>query len=251
MRWRAGFHLVVLLLVPFGPLASQRRPAQPADSVARGFFDAVARERWATAATFMDLELFRPFVSQALDLAREYRAPRVPTLEELMRNDPDMPREVAEYELRKYREYATGLPNPLPLQFAGVTSADSLAALSLEQAAAAWLEAQDDRTRIRELLSRNRCPVPPRDSLAQAERHSVIGVLSAGDTAAYALHASGRLRQGPVPDSGQLVPLPQVLELRRRGDTWRVVPRDDLLRPADRLLADVTCERPPARRIRP
>ena len=243
--------LLLLTLFPPFAIAQAQRPSVPSpDSVASAFFSALAREQWLSAAHLLDLEQFRPIVSRTVALVRQYGPPRPPTIEDLMRDDPDMPREVAEYQLRKYREYAGQEdPNPLPHQFAGVTTVDALAALPLDRAAAAWLEAQDDRTRIRELFTRNRCPVPSRDSLAVLERHTVLGVLIVGDGGAFALHRSGGLRR-EQDDSLPGEP-PEVLELHRRNGAWLVVPREDLLRPLDPSLAEVSCERPPARRIRP
>jgi hypothetical protein len=247
---RTGFAVLALFAAPSLHLAAQRAASPSADSVARAFFHAIAGEQWSTAARYLDLEAFQPFVSQALEWVRQSGPTRAPTLEDILRNDPDMPREVAEYHARKFQEYARAEANPLPRMFAGVASADSLAALPLDRAAAAWLQAQDDRTQLRELSARNQCPTPPADSLARAASHQVLGVLAVNDSVAYALHQNLLLRTAPGETGLPAFP-PQVLELRRRNGAWRVIPSEELLRPMNRSMMDVTCARPPARRIRP
>src|SRR6185503_2604079 len=101
---------------------------------------------------------------------------------------------------------------------------------------------------IREALTRNRCPVPGRDSLARLTRRELLGLVTQGDSLGFALHRTTRSR----PDSmAPLLPPPGVLELRRRDGAWRIVPRYDLLGPMELLEDDLSCPRPPARRVRP
>lgn len=245
-----GSVLLLSALVPTQPLPAQRATGSAsAESVVRSFFQAVTAEDWRTAAALLDLEAFRPLLRLALEQAQQYRPPQDLTIDDILRHDPDLPREVAAYQLKQIQaEAGRYAADPLGGQFAGVTAAAALAALPLDQAAAAWLEAQDERTALREAFTRKRCPVPSRDSLARLTRHELLGTLLSGDSVAYALHRTVRW----FPDSVALmVPGPAVMELRRRGGDWRILPRYDLFQPMDPLLGDLSCERPPARRVRP
>ena len=156
---------------------AQRAPSP--ESVARNFLQAVTEEDWITAAGLLDLPAFRPLVELALERAANWHPPENLTIEDLQRQDPGMPREVAAWQLQRIKESsAEERYDPLNHEFAGVTSADALRALPLDRAAAAWLAAQDARIEIREALTRNRCPVPARDSLARLTRRELLGVVT-------------------------------------------------------------------------
>lgn len=241
--------LVAVLALVLGapvPLAAQRSSAE---SAARNFFAAISAEDWRGAAALLDLDAFRPLVEQALEAARDFRPPADLTVEDILRREPGMPREVAAWQLQRIKQELAGeTPDPLGHQFAGVAGPGALRALPLDQAAAAWLEAQDTRPRIREALTRKRCPIPSRDSLARLTRRDVLGAVQQGDSLAWAPHRSAR---APADSAEPWLPGPAVLELRRRDGAWRVVPRYDLLGAPDLLEEELSCARPPARRVRP
>lgn len=72
-----------------------------------------------------------------------------------MQMDPDMPRAVAEYEVRRMN-IARKFPNFLEMQF-GVGDVDSLLALPLESVAQHWLEAHAERWSYRLAMRMSDC----------------------------------------------------------------------------------------------
>jgi hypothetical protein len=106
---------------------------------------------------------------------------------------------------------------------------------------------QDSRWQVRELLRRNGCPAPARDSLARSVAFGVLGALAPNDSTAFLLYRNDRAG-GPAP--GVFRPAPSVLELARREGRWLVVPRVELLPGLDGP-PEACDDRPPARRARP
>ena len=158
-------------------------------AVADSFFHAWARANWKEAAGLLDLETFGMLRDQEVRSMRATRSRRL-TAEELMKEVPKMPRAVAEYQAAEFNERA--ITNDwLSHDYANVPSVDSLAALSVLDAAARWLEARDGAYKFRRALEseRTRCSLP--DSLFKdmwpASRYRVLGTVET-DSLAYALY---------------------------------------------------------------
>jgi hypothetical protein len=208
------------------------------DAVADSFFRAWGEARWTDAARLMDLTAFGRLRDEEVRSMRHARVRRM-TAEELTKDAPDMPRAVAEYQAAQFNERA-GRNDWLMYDYANVSSVDSLAALPVEEAAARWLEAKDERYGYRRAIQeqRSRCNVP--DSVfarlfpLPTTSYQLLGTI-VKDSLAYALYeeshyvpksdslhpprAGGRRR----PDASWAEP-PSVLTLRRTGATWRVAP---------------------------
>jgi hypothetical protein len=152
---------VALAAAGAAPVHAQESPAQ----VAAAFFKAVAEERWRDAARQLDLAAFDRFRRERIAAARLPQPPhRQTTVEDLLRHDPDMPRAVAEYQIRKMTEARRHVFNWVDHEFAGVADVDALAALSAEESAARWLQARDLRWQSRRAAERERargCALPP------------------------------------------------------------------------------------------
>jgi hypothetical protein len=212
-------------------------PAAVVDS----FFHASEHERWRDAARLMDLEAFAELRDQTVRFMRQPRnVPRL-TPQELIKHDPKMPRVVAEYEAARSNE-AMSRYNGVSLEYANVSSVDSLAALPVEEAAARWLEARDPRYHMRRSLEevRSRCDLP--DSVvsrvllaAPSTTARVLGTVLE-DSIAYVLYAEQPVERGGA-DSvaagargrrsahrATMVMPPPVLTLRRLGSRWRIAP---------------------------
>jgi hypothetical protein len=241
--WRSARWLV-LLVVGLAPAAGAQagaapQPREPVE-VARAFFDDVAAERWRAAASHLDLAPFEVFLREQVEWAREQPDQRGPTVEDLMRHDSTMPRAAAEYQVRQTEKAREGLGGWLEHEFAGISSPDSLAALSTTDAAARWLEAQDPRYRMRRALAAGGCPVPP--ELAAGPWYTTPRVVLGAvvrDTLAYVLHrpprhpraATSRPVDSLAPTRGGeprgyqewYADPPAVLTLRRRSGQWRVL----------------------------
>jgi hypothetical protein len=210
-------------------------PAAVVDS----FFRATEQQRWRDAARLMDLEAFGELRDQAVRFRRRPQKVHRLTPDELMKHDPKMPREVAEYEVARSNE-AMARYDGVSQEYANVPSVDSLAALPVEEAAARWLQARDPRYQMLRSLDevRSRCNLP--DSLvarallqAPSTTAQVIGTVLE-DSVAYVLYVDKPVRQGgadsarahrrrSAPRASWAMP-PPVLTLRRLGSHWRIAP---------------------------
>ena len=113
-------------------------------------------------------------------------------------------------------------------EFAGVHTQHELFALSVPEAASRWLEAQDERTQMREAFRRSGCSptiIPPE---FPAAKRSVLAVALSDDSTAYVVHSDDRF--GPTQFGAESE---RVMVVRRRGGRWRIETRQDLLRPGN------------------
>lgn len=218
-------------------VSTRNSPAAVVDS----FFRAAEQERWRDAARLMDLETFGDLRDQTVRMMRGRRTAHHVTPEELMKFDPKMPRVVAEYEAARSNEQVASY-NGVSQEYANVPNVDSLAALSVEEAAARWLQARDPRYQMRRSLERerSRCNLP--DSVvtglllqAPATTAQVLGTVLE-DTLAYVLYAemparksnaesvTARTRHRESSRRSSWVISPPLLTLRRMGSRWRIAP---------------------------
>jgi hypothetical protein len=238
--------VVVAALAAAGaaPAHAQESPAQ----VAAAFFKAVAEERWRDAARQLDLAAFERYHRSAVGVARQMRPPRPPTVEEFLQRDPDMPRAVAEYQVRKALEVRRDFGDPTFQEFAGVTSVDSLAALPTEEAAARWLQARDFRWMARQHLRMERergCPLPPDAEQMLPASSYVIAAAAVTDSVAYVVFREAGLAPRAADADEVHWQGPDLLELRRQDGRWRIIARSDLLRGSGTVGVSVDC--PPVR----
>jgi hypothetical protein len=266
MRAQRLVLLVGLLVVATpGARASSAQSGTSSDSigaVADSFFRATEQERWRDAARLIDLATFGALRDQELANMRSARKRmHQVTPEELMKFDPRMPRVVASYQAARANEQL-GRNDWLSHEYANVSSADSLAALSPLDAAARWLEARDSRYMMRQALvaQRDHCEVP--DSILEQTVHLTrpthrrLGTVAA-DSLAYVLYTEDL---PPEPDSASAKALharqrsagatyvisPPVLTLRRVSGQWRIAPSFGMSTAGS---AVISCDpKPPARK---
>ena len=222
-----------LLLGGFaGPRA--RAQAKP-EEVARAFFAAQAEGRWHDAARLLDLSTFRRILDNSLKFSN--RPAVVRTADDLIRFQPDMPREVAEYQVRQLNE-RNGAFNPLSHDYAGVTSRDTLAKLPIDEAAARWLQARSPEWQrelaFKEATRRGRICDQPADSMKKAmvareriPKAEILGTVTR-DSIAYVLVSDDHPRAMASGTTHGIEPSPSVLQLIRVNDTWRVIPTFDM-----------------------
>lgn len=124
--------LALLLCGVAAPATAQSTaPTIGPDSVVRAFLRAVEEERWYDATEFIELGRFEAELASTIEFARRPRRARPPlTIDDIRRHDPDMPREVAEYQLKRLQRQLADTTSPLRYQFAEVPSVDSLARLT-------------------------------------------------------------------------------------------------------------------------
>lgn len=235
MPVRAGRHLTLLGALALGPAAAAAQTGSPGD-VASRFLASVGGGRYEEASRLLDLTAFAEYVD--LFLSREQRSPSdrpIPTVEDLRRQDPSMPREVAEWQVRQMREAASRFGDPTPYEFARVRSVAELRRLRTPEAAARWLEARDPRYVLQRQLAEANCPIPSESDFPAPSRR-LIGTVADGDTVAYAVYREDIEFGGP-PSGGDL----GVIELKLRGGRWLIQPRGDLLPEVSLGLAPGEC----------
>ncbi len=205
------------------PLAGQAGPRE----AAAGFLDAWNARRWSETARLLDLDQFDRFRRDFIARARRQpdEGPQ-PTVEDLLRRSPDMPREAAEYQIKMMREQQRRFADPTPFEFARVASASALRALPVEEAAARWLESRDPRWQVRMQYEQAGCGPPADLAEVPVPRRRLIGVVADGDSTTYALFKEDLADDGTPAWVGGDV---SVMELARRQGRWVVVPRADLL----------------------
>ncbi len=224
MQFRS-FPLAIALLAATSPVVAQSEPSAR-DAAAR-FLEAWNSRRWPDAARYLDLDQFDRFRQDFISRARRAstEGPQ-PSVEELRRRDPDMPREVAEYQVRRMEEQRRHYADPTPFEFARVSSLSALRALSPEEAAARWLESRDPQWQVRMQFEQAGCRAPDDLDEIPIPRRRLIGVVADADSLNYAVfREQGPGDQGQAWAEGDL----SVLELRLRRGRWLVSPRADLL----------------------
>jgi len=226
MHGRLLVTAAVSLVLAASPAARAAAQSSPREAAA-GFLEAWNARRWAETARLLDLDLFDRFRRDFIARARRQpdEGPQ-PTVEELLRNNPDMPREAAEYQIRMMREQQRRFADPTPFEFARVASATALRALPVEEAAARWLESRDPQWQVRMQYEQAGCTPPADLADIPLPRRRLIGVVSDGDSATYALFKEDRGDEGAPAWVGGDV---SVMELALRRGRWVIVPRADLV----------------------
>ncbi len=213
--------------------------SSPRDAANR-FISAWNDRRWTEAAEGLDLEQFDRFRQDFIGRARRQSEGPVPTVEELRRRNPDMPRDVAEYQIQQMQEQRRRYEDPTSFEFANVRSLSALRGLTSTEAAARWLESRDPRYSARLQYEQAGCPAPTDlDQIPSATRR-LIGIVSESEGTAYALVKEERPGDD-TPDyyGGDLT----VIQLKQRRGQWLVAPRGDLLPDVGVGIDPGTCKR--------
>jgi hypothetical protein len=222
------FRNTPLVLALFGGVVPSVVTAQTSPrQAATEFLDAWNARRWVDAARLIDLDQFDRFRQDFITRARRAAGQRpTMTVEDLRRSDPDMPREVAEYQIRQMEEQQRRFADPTAYEFARVSSTSALRALGPEEAAARWLESRDPRWQVRMQFEQAGCPAPDDIETIPTPRRRLIGVVTEPGAGTYALYREERAAD-EIPDwaGGDLF----VMELKQVRGRWAVVPRADLL----------------------
>jgi hypothetical protein len=255
VRAFAGF----LALSALASVASGQNRSVAPDEVVRRFFQTEVDGRWADAAHFLDLNAFEGIRKASVDNARHRQPMRTLTVDQIMQFDPNMPREVAEYQVKEANKDRTF--DFLEREYARVNSVDELASLSVEEAAARWLEAKDVRWQIGLAMkySRSRgrhvpkCPAPDSAATLMAKDMTqtpakILGVArEKSDSLAYVL-VRDQWRPRAVSGLDNRAPIleisPSIVTLVRTGMGWKVYPAFDLPSPAGvrHMSVSVSCD---------
>jgi hypothetical protein len=203
---------------------------------------ALERRDWKGAAALCDPVSLRIFHRQLL----EQFAPRIRhklTADDIRRHQPDMPIEVAEYQLSQFQRQAAERLSQIDDEVAGVASLPELAALDPSEAFARWLEAHDPQAQVRRLVARHPEVVGSREigvTALPADRMEPLGAVVeepfafvvyrrswAANDAAAEVHRDEFLKPYSEEERAWLrqtgVGLVQVATLRRQPDrSWRL-----------------------------
>jgi hypothetical protein len=195
----------------------------PRDAAGR-FVEAWNARRWSEAAEVLDLDQFDRFRQEFIGRARRQREGPNVTVEELLRRNPGMPRDVAEYQVSRMEEDRRRFEDPTPFEFAGVRSVSELRGLTVREAAARWIESRAPRYTARQQYEQAGCRVPDDLDQMPIPRRRIIGTVDESDDVSYALVKD---EEGAESDfaGGDL----GVIQLHRVRGRWAVVPRGDLL----------------------
>jgi hypothetical protein len=194
---RRVFAIALICVAAFARDAQSQKPNTP-EEVAKAFFDAAAAHNWRDAAGFLDLDAFERYRRQMVESARRpFRGPAI-TVATLMKSDPDMPRAVAEYEVRRLEKMGGDSTPWLRYEFADVASVSDLAALSTIEAAARFIEAEDFGYKRREAVRRDTagCRKLAKSVImpdVRTEPNRILGVI-VRDSDAYVLHESSDMQ---------------------------------------------------------
>jgi hypothetical protein len=217
----ASIALVIACLAPRIVVAQSPAEVQ-VRAVVDSFFAASVAERWDVAAKLLDMEKFDLILKAAQGNARANLPARALTVEQLMAEDSTMPRAVAEWQVARFSKYSHDPYEFLTYEFSRVSTPREFLALTADEAAERWLEAQDFRYLMRVTWKRAGCRGELPAVLAIPERHTVLGIAIGNDSTAYAIHtiASG----GLGPDISSTGSPPSVMVLARRHSAWRINP---------------------------
>ena len=221
--------------------ATKTVSGQSPRDVVQAFFNAEDQDRWLDAARMLDLTVFERVRKNFVEGMRHRGDFRAPTVESLMQMDPKLPRAVAEYQVAEWQTNFTDSAF-LGQEFARTQSVEALAALSVEEAAARWLEAKgpvwETEMRWRDARSRPQMNCAGMsDSAAKAlqirsSRQSRAVIRGATpDTGAFSyvvidvVYSPTALPDTTLTGRG---PLPRAITLRKVANTWRIEPAADL-----------------------
>jgi len=207
-------------------IAQPSVPREQPDSVVRAFLRAVEEERWYDATEFIELGRFEAELASTIEFARRPRmAPPPMTVDDMRRHDPDMPREVAEYQLKRLQRQLEDTRAHLRYQFADIPSVDSLSRLTLRQVAARRLEARDERYLLRLQLAEGNNGCSAEHGAALLREHAPVPATILGsivrDDVAYVL-VEAPTRAAARVDELAAMATPSVIRVVRWGSQWRI-----------------------------
>jgi hypothetical protein len=233
---------VACLIAAAARTSEAQSSASTPEQVVRDFFKAEQEGRWIDAAHLLDLIRFEPIRRSVVQSVRSQTSRPTLTAQQLMQMDSALPLAAAEYQARSMNE---GVRNYdfLSREFARVPSADSLAALPVDEAAARWLEAKGWKWQnelARKEAIRRRVPTCPEvpDSIVHSARARfdpplsvVLGATEDTDSVRYVVvgFAGLSVNADKVALQAAYEPMtPKALVLRRLGAKWKIAATPDM-----------------------
>ena len=218
--------LVAAVTAAANNLGAQRAPAT-ADETARAFVTAFASERWLDAARLLDLSVLEKSREATLKYARAPRVVHQWTVEELMKVDPEMPRAVAEYQIKRMGQTESDQDREMfSMTYANILDTTALKAATPLELGARWMEARGIRYHMQRAQARApECPIPPGTDTTlnmPGQLRAYIGTIVQGDTA-FAVVRNRMFENDPEAELPSRFKV-DLLVLLRRQATWKVIP---------------------------
>lgn len=195
--------------------------AAAAQAVATAYLRALQAADWKAAVGFLDLAPFDRYRRREVESVKRQQSMPPMTPERLMALDPQMPRSVAEFEVRRMNDQRRSMSS-LEYQF-GLTDPDSVLALSIETLAERWLEVHDHRYQTRRALRGSPCAADASTLALPEPQYRVLGTV-VSDSIAYVLFTNDEFAAYLGDDMSS--PAPSMLFLRRSHDSWWVIPHN-------------------------
>jgi hypothetical protein len=210
-------------------MAQDTAPRLDPAAIVKAFWEAAFAMRWADAVLFLDLSELEKMRRLHLEMSR-VRPGREYTVEDLMLRDPDMPREAAEYEVRRKEKIRREYPER-PFAIFGVDSASQLERMLPEELAARWLARHDVLWLLSEQSRTRQCPASPAlDSLTTKRRAVVYGTVMGGVDTALVLFKAHWFPIPEYPAELREYESPQIAVLLRKPTGWQIRASDDFVR---------------------
>lgn len=186
---------------------------------------ALNEERWLDVARLCDPVSLQEFKHSAL-AQFDVPANHVWTVEDFLRHSPDMPREVAEYQLTQIQQQVHP-DRRFARDFPSLSGIEELSSLAPEQVFASWLEGRSVKTQfetmVREGRISNAALEAHRESMASMKHDlAPIGWVQDGEDIVHVLYRWGAEDSGEIPAMARAFPL--VTSCIRQSDrSWRLI----------------------------
>ncbi|HEU4564423.1 MAG TPA: hypothetical protein VFS05_07240 [Gemmatimonadaceae bacterium] len=196
----------------------------------RDAVDALNRGDWLAAAALCDPLSLRSFRRSLLLEIAPSEPPRSLTVDDFVRHTPDMPREVAEYQVEQSRKFMAPMRR-LRENLPGVRSVEEAEAMSPEELFAGWLDGRSPWRQIERLAAEGRIPAA---TVAQARayplpvhRYEVLGVVHDGDRIAHVVYRHANAPDAPDEEAHEawLAEQPEEERELARDLAWRAPPQ--------------------------
>jgi hypothetical protein len=154
--------------------------------------EALQQEHWGDVARLCDPASLERFRNEQVRMLAPARPLPALTVEQLMRHDPQMPREAAEYQVASARRH-TDAATRLEREFPGIEGLEQLRAMEPAELFAVWLQGQSPGHQARMAIRDSRVPETHwQEILATADRTReslvALGVVPDGDRVAHVVY---------------------------------------------------------------
>ncbi|MDB4909076.1 MAG: hypothetical protein JWO05_3860 [Gemmatimonadetes bacterium] len=230
-------------------------------------------EDWRIAAMHCDPVSLRAFQRQKVDQFAPLLPEQVLKPEDLMRLDPEMPREVAEYQAAHHRQQIDS-ESRLQRQLPGYSSMSQVSEADPVALFASWLEGHSPRAQVLRLVEQGQAP-PEAVALMSASSTSlrfdyvVLGSVPDGEMAAHVVYRNEADEAALFSGEGaaQLAALPEdeqrlrrmvmargharlALCRRQEDGSWRLVAGHDFMGLASRHITSIGIGKRTSTRVR-